>query len=186
MDRISTYVQTLSSGTVSISEVKVEIGDKPTPWSPAPSEVGAEDIVYDVSGYNHHATPVGTITVTSPSPRYDVCTHFINGSYLRSEERPAAFLPTDAITVNIWQKSTTWANPISCTEGGGFNFESNPIRFPCYIAGTGYIVATSTTNPSTLNGSWHMITGVYNRQNVKIYIDGELQGSTAVTTPGNI
>ena len=34
------------------------------------------------------------------------------------------------------------SNPISCTEGGGWNFESsNGIRFPIYISGVGYKVA---------------------------------------------
>jgi len=66
-------------------------------------------LIYDSSGYNHHAVPTGTIAVTNPSVRYDACTYFVNGSYLRSEERPAVFLPTDAITVNLWQKSTSWS-----------------------------------------------------------------------------
>ncbi len=144
-------------------------------------------LIYDSSGYNHHAVPTGTIAVTNPSVRYDACTYFVNGSYLRSEERPAVFLPTDAITVNLWQKSTSWSQPISCTEGGGFNFENaSSIRFPLYISGTGYIVATSGVAASVLNGFWHMITGTYDRQNVKIYIDGELKATAAVATPANI
>lgn len=172
---------------MSIGAWKLEKGSGATAYTISATDGNLDNKIWDASGYNHHAVPVGAIAVSSDSPRYNASTEFVNDSYIRSEERPAMILPTDAITVNFWQKSTTWSQPISCTEGGGWNIENaSSIRFPVYIAGTGYVIATSGVAASTLNGSWHMITGTYNRENVKIYIDGELKATAAVATPANI
>jgi hypothetical protein len=86
---------------------------------------------------------------------------------------------TDSITVNMWINSTSWANPVSCTEGGGWNFESSDtcFRFPIYISGVGYKYGKSvTTKAQVCDGNWHMLTGMYDRlaQSVRIYVDGKL------------
>jgi hypothetical protein len=78
---------------------------------------------------------------------------------------------TDSITVNIWIKSSSWANPVSCTEGGGWNFEAvgDYFRFPIYISGVGYKYGQSTTTRAQIcNNQWHMLTGIYDRINQKV------------------
>jgi len=140
--------------------------------------------VEDSSGYNYTMTPVGTISCTSNTPRNSLSTHFINGSYFIANQNCTDYLPRDAITVNIWIKPTTWSNPISCTESGGWNIEelsSGGVQFSLLVSGVGYVHATSGLSSSTLkDGNWHMLTGTFdsNLSVIKIYIDGELKGST--------
>ena len=143
--------------------------------------------IYDCSGYKHDVTSTGTITLSNSSIRYSQASHFINGSYVRVNARPVT-MPQNEITVNMWVNFSTWGNPISCTEGGGWNFEeaSGGIRFPVYIASVGYKVAQSTTTSASLKNSWHMLTGTMDSTNVKIYIDGELAGTTAVGSTNGV
>ena len=92
------------------------------------------------------------------------------------------------ITINIWFKSSAAANRfLSCTEGSGFNFESGSgyVRFPLYISGKGYTacVSSTTTWSSLSDNKWHMITATYDRTQSKIYIDGNLDTTTASSYP---
>ena len=144
--------------------------------------------IQDSSGYNHNAISNGstTPTISSETPCYSGCTSFTSGGRIMTIESSADILPTDMITVNIWFKSSNTANRfISCTEGGGWNFENNGgcVRFPTYIAGKGYTLCNSSTTWSSLNGAWHMITGTYDRSYSRIYIDGILDTETASTYP---
>lgn len=144
--------------------------------------------VQDSSGYNNNSTITGELLLNSESPRYKNCIAFTNSSYLRSIDKVATFLPTDAITVNLWIKYSTWGNPISCTQGGGWNFEetSNGIQFPLYVSGVGYKTANSGITSATLANSYHMLTGTFDKTNVKIYIDGELKATTATNSTNGI
>ena len=136
--------------------------------------------IYDSSGYNNNGTIVGSLEVITPSPRYSYATKMANGQYIRVNNRPNACMPKDAITVNLWQYATSWSNPISCTEGGGWNFEnSSGIRFPVYISGVGYKVAQSSITPASAQNAWHMLTGTMDKDNIKIYYDGEEVGTVA-------
>jgi len=170
------------------AHVQVENKDHETAYAGVGGTRSGEQEVYDCSGYKHNATAVGEnyISVTNQSARYGLATHF-NGSYIRMNDRPSV-LPKESITVNMWVNFSTWGNPISCTEGGGWNFEEagGGIRFPVYIASVGYKVAQSTITSASLKNSWHMLTGTMNSTNVKIYIDGELAGTTAVGSTNGV
>lgn len=158
----------------------------------------SDSSAYDVSGYINPSTKTaskmtytGTISYPTDSARYSVATHLINGSYFMSDTNTTNFLPTDEITVSIWGRFSSWgATLISCTEGGGWNFETNGngvIQFPVYVDGVGYKTAVSgVTAASLADSKWHMFTGSFsmNTQNVKIYIDGVLKATTS-TGSGN-
>lgn len=179
---IQPYAQPASGNTETwfFGYPKVEYGDKATPYSQAPEDYGDQNIIYDSSGYQHNGDLIGIITNSVLAPRYNISTHFINGSYGRIQEKPSICLPTDAITVNLWIRIDTWGNPISCTEGGGWNFEnSSGIQFPVYVASVGYKIANSGVTPTTLGNTWHMLTGTFDKENVKIYIDSILKKTTA-------
>lgn len=175
------YIQHLTNGSATIKNIKVELGSAATRWSPAPADLGLDtSIVYDCSGYNNNGVITGNISMSPDSIRYEVSTNFSSGSYIRVEKRPTVCLPKDAITVNLWVNTTTWYNPISCAEGGGWNFKNNSgICFPVYISGIGYKVAQSSITTSSLNNAWHMLTGTMDKNNIKIYIDGEEVGTVA-------
>lgn len=173
-----------NGGIVKIANLKIEIGTQETRY------IGNNNTVYDYSGYQNNATNVNCIA-SNDTAKYDKSIAQKSGQYIRSLGRPNNFLPHDAITVNLWMKCTTWGNPISCTEGGGFNFEANGdyIYFPIHIThsnGNSYAGArTSITRASLLN-NWHMITGVYDGTNTIIYVDGEESGRNTSQYSGTI
>ena len=144
------------------------------------------NIVYDCSGFCNNGEITGALHISHDTPKYKYSTNFSSGANFIRAGRGA--MVTDGITVSIWTKYSTWGNPISCTEGGGWNFEngSNSIRFPVYVSGIGYKLAESNIAPSTLINGWHMITGTFDKTNVKIYIDGELKGTTTTGSTNGI
>ncbi len=143
--------------------------------------------VKDVSGYNHDGTIVGDLTLTPDTSRYQLCIQKPSGAYIRVNNRPNTIGAKDAITVNIWVNFSTWGNPISCTESGGWNFEnSSGLRFIIYIASVGYKAAQSSVTPTSLANNWHMLTGTMDSSNVKFYIDGEEKGSIATGSTNGI
>jgi len=99
----------------------------------------------------------------------------------------------DSITVNIWAYMDNWSDYngnsqriISCTEGGGWNFEPNSSKMS-FPVGTGetsntYKSVVGTTLIANLVSGWHMFTGTYDGFSVKIYIDGKLDGSNSIYT----
>lgn len=177
-----------SGDWVCIFAPKVELGEKPTKWSPNPADIGMENIIYDSSGFNNNGTIVNNLTINPDAIKYNCSTKFIANSYIRVNKKPSVCLPKDAITVNFWAKTTTWGNPISCTEGGGWNIEngSSGLRFPVYISSVGYKYQDTTTTVASLNGAWHMITGTMDKDNVKTYIDGELKSTVATGSTNGI
>ena len=143
--------------------------------------------VWDNSGYNNDGTINGTLSINTDTPKYKYSTIFASGANYIDADRGA--MVRDAITVNLWCKFTTWSNPISCTEGGGWNIENNSgyVSFPVYISGVGYKVARSTKTPANLtDGNWHMLTGTFDRENIKIYIDSILEGTAATDSTNMI
>jgi hypothetical protein len=164
--------------SVLFKNIKVEEGDVETPWCPADSELDIDrTIISDSSGYGHNGTILNTVTTSSDTPRYNSSTSLVADNSAINCGRGG--MVTDSITVNFWLKSSGWGNPVSCTEGGGWNFEASGdyFRFPVYISGVGYKLCTSTVKRTDLcNNQWHMLTGIYDRLNghIKIYVDGEL------------
>lgn len=95
-----------------LTQVKLEYGDIATPYTPGEgdshySAMGYDSSTeYDVSGYNNHGTKNGTLTYSSDSARYVVCSKF-NGTDSYIEAEP---LPASATTISVWLK-TTWDKP---------------------------------------------------------------------------
>lgn len=47
-------------------------------------------------------------------------------------------------------------------------------------------MAKSTKTPANLQGAWHMITGTFDKTNVKVYIDGILEGTIATDSTNGV
>lgn len=177
------------------NSLKLEKGSVATPWCPNSSDTLAttmglnETTEYDCSGFCNNANSNGSVSLTysSDTPKYNVSTVFASGARIATPISASTFLPTDAITVSIWFKSTNAANRfLSCTEGGGFNFESasGKISFPIYITDKGYTrVDGNTTWSEVSDNKWHMITATYDKQNTILYVDGQLDKSTVSSYP---
>ena len=181
--RVNNYSNGTDTLTLNYWNFKLEEGNKETSWCPNSTDsiytqLGYDNnIEYDVSGYCNNGTKYNIIDYTSNTPRYSVATKF-NGtnSYINIGKGGKI---KDEITVNIWGYMDDWtkynSRLISCTEGGGWNFEasSNKIHF---AIGTG---STSNTYKNTsgyalseLSSGWHMFTGTYDGLVVKQYVDG--------------
>ena len=100
----------------------------------------------------------------------------------------------DLITVNCWvylNNWTTFTRAISCTDGGGWNFEKadsngkSVIQFSAFNKGIGYLV-TDGVELSTISAGWHMLTGTFDGKNTRFYIDGVLRGMSETFTSGKI
>lgn len=183
-------VNTTSALDFYISNIKVEEGTKATTWLPCKEEGGYDTTkIQDSSGYGHNGTILNTVSISSDTPRYSYSTSLPNANSMINCGRGG--MVTDSITMNIWIKSSAWANPVSCTEGGGWNFESSDtcFRFPVYVSGVGYKYGKSTTTKAQIcNNEWHMLTGIYDRinQKIQIYVDGQLDNDYATGTSNNI
>lgn len=134
------------------------------------------------------------VTLSTDTIRNDKCTVFTNANYACSTYNTGTgWLPQRAITVNIWAKWATWAaNPISCTESGGWNFEnSSGIQFPVHLYNSsysliGYVVAKSGVTVASLANQWNMLTGTFDGRYVKIYINGVLKATQDAGSDGCI
>ena len=165
--------------------IKVEEGTTETVWCPSDSEGIDRSNIEDSSGYNNNGTTLNAVSISSDSPRYSCSTNLEAGNSAINCGRGG--MVTDSITVNLWFKSSSWANPTSCTEGGGWNFEGvgDYFRFPVYVSGVGYKYGQSATTRSAIcNNQWHMLTGIYDRinQKIQIYVDGNLDNDYATGT----
>lgn len=170
-----------------IGHWKLEENSKPTSWSPYADEA-IENIEYDVSGYCNNGTKYNITNYITDSPRYSLATIFNGANTYINVGRGG--MVKDEITVNVWAYMEDWTafsakRFISCTEGGGWNFEpsGNNIHF---AIGTG---TTSNTYKNTsgyalanLSSGWHMFTGTYDGFTTKQYVDGVLNTSNNAYT----
>lgn len=181
--RVNNYSNGTDTLTLNYWNFKLEEGDKSTSWCPNPTDaiytqLGYDNnIEYDVSGYCNNGTKYNITDYTSDTPRYSVATKF-NGtnSYINIGKGGKI---KDEITVNIWGYMDDWtkynSRLISCTEGGGWNFEasSNKIHFAIGTGSTSNTYKyTSGYALSELSSGWHMFTGIYDGLVVKQYVDG--------------
>ena len=179
---------TVRSMDFDIRKVQVIEKDHDLPYTPE-SNPGS---VCDCSGFCNH----GTIAA-STSPTWDASSIRYRGCYKFSANQfitvPQTAKIKNSITVSVWGYMETWtANQrlISCTEGGGWNIESNGgnISFPVYVSTIGYISAISNVAWTSLSKGWHNFAGTYDGINLKIFLDGKLVGTntTGKTAPLDI
>lgn len=168
--------------------MKLEKGSSHTDWSPAANE-GSFNIIPDSSGYGHNGSINGNITLNNSSIRYDLCIYSADGgsNYIQT---PTLTMPTDAITLNIWFRSSNTA-PTSdyhmIVDSVGNSSERQ--HYEICIHKTGYFrgglyvngsrKADNCTTTTGCNGQWHMLTMTYDGANVKRYFDGKMEKSTA-------
>ncbi len=98
------------------------------------------------------------------------------------------YMYKDKITINIWAYMDSWADYatnknrlISCTQGGGWNWELNgtKIRAAIYDAGKGgYNSVLLEKTWASLAAGWHMFTIVFDGSRAHAYIDGVHMGQS--------
>ena len=149
---------------------------------------GESHLEYDISGCQRNGTRNGNLTWTTDSPKYKASTYF-NGTNTYIAAGTGAKV-RDAITVNCWGYMDNWstyaARMLSCTEGGGWNFEPSSSKMS-FAVGTGessntYKNVAATSTLASLGSGWHMFTGTYDGFSSKIYIDGVLSNTNSAYT----
>lgn len=73
---------------------KLEIGSVATNW-----KAHTENIIYDSSGYSNNGTIVGSLTTSTPSPRYSCATKFDGASRITHDTLPSIY------TLSCWCKT---------------------------------------------------------------------------------
>lgn len=154
-------------------------------------DAGEGNIVYDCSGYGHHGMWYGNQSTATDTARYSKCTYLDNGQTTYIQSNGGCGNPSDAITMNIWFKST-------CTTPGSnyheiFNhatssqyfefaiYKSGYFRQGMVIDGTRYVINGGS---GLLDGKWHMLTATYDGSNIKRYIDGVIIDTMTQTITG--
>lgn len=190
-------------GTYYFKNFKLEKGDILTKWTPAPSDDLYHTLGYDKwinidsSGYGYDTITAGNIYYHADSPRYEGSTQFngVNTNYIYRSKFDWLKPP---FTFNCWcnqvsrtsQKGSSGTTTLQFVESqgrdcglAGFSLVlSNGV--PKLFLGTeteGTYHQINSDTALTLN-TWHMLTGTYDGTTVKLYVDGILKASKAVTT----
>ena len=187
------------AGTANVNWIKIEKGNKATPWCPNEAdklykELKIDDnIEYDCSGFNNNGEKIN-INYDSDTPKYDVSSVFsASPSVVKIPNSCYAIQGSQNMTISIWAYKEDWSQYseriYSCTEGGGLNIQpsSNNISWPVNIytdvEKTSHKYASSSPDlyirvPKTdFSSGWHMFTWVYTTSGTSLYVDGVLKQS---------
>lgn len=136
-----------------------------------------DGIIHDASGFENNGSMAESTAPTwnANSIRYRGCYSFSTNQFIAVGKGAKV---TNSITVSVWAYMDTWngnGRIVSCTEGGGWNFESNGgyISFPMYVSTVGYISAKSSVLWTSLSSGWHHFVGTYDGLSAKLYLDGK-------------
>ena len=186
-----------TSVTTQMALVKIEKGDKSTPWIPKSTDIeytamGYDSTTeYDVSGYGYNGTKSKTMLYTSNTARYSVATIFDgNTDSIKIPFNQMLGLTSAAkidYTISVWTyKSVIGTKNYQTILGGpgGFELEARDTSStdPKYrIHNWG-----SLTTPYELN-KWNHFCFVHTATDSKLYVNGELKitGSSANVPIGN-
>lgn len=143
--------------------------------------IRSNTVVYDSSGYQNNGIIIGNTQTSSDSPKYAASAYINSGNVDYIISQNAIGNPEDAITMNIWFKSS------NVTPGSDFheifNFATSPDYFEFAIYKTGYFRQGMRINgtryvinggSNLLDGNWHMLTATYDGTYIKRYIDGKV------------
>lgn len=193
---VGLHIQGVTSGTVRVSNPKVELGSVATPWIPNVADteyttMGFNDgIEYDVSGYGHNATIVDDVSYSSDTPRYNTALSLDGNGHINCGH---AFHIQGAlnISVSLWAYLDDWADNVweqflSSEEAGGIvvaKSSANGIRgrFNVYTAEDlsahtykqADVSADTVSSIGVTGSGWHHIVTTYDANvGIKTYIDG--------------
>ena len=105
-----------TTGTLYIKNIKLELGQKATPWCPNEADelyniLGLDDnIQYDTSGYNHNLKNFNKFSFSSDTPRYSVSTELVGTSYGTHQYLFLNDNYQKELTVSCWIKRTSSEN----------------------------------------------------------------------------
>lgn len=165
--------------------IKLEKGDKATPYVPRKSESSYSNAVYDISGFQNNGTITGALSTSIDTPRYNVATYFDGTSYIVTDYYST--LGTGNFTISAWIKlelnSSKTYQPIIINKGTGaasvgcgiyFNHNQNKFLWSTGDGSTATEIWTAKTF-TDLYDKWIHIVMVRNTSDTKkgyFYING--------------
>lgn len=172
-----------NTGYLYVRNVKLENGNKATPFALAASE-DTSIIEYDISGYCNNGTKVGTFTYSTDTPKYGSSTIF-NGS---SSIKFLDFNLGNIWSAGIWfyspsTSAKTWSSLFTVNNNGGdsdlkmniyYQQTSKSLQYSAngqYQSGIGY--------PN--KDKWHQVFEVFDGTNLYCYLDGSLIRTKSIT-----
>lgn len=165
-----------------------QAGGGDIPWAPPTDMPSWGDTEYDCSGMGYNMKPYLNAPeyIEHSSGRYRCCYGFYGKNALVYQNKDGA-KSTDAITLSIWMMQNTLATSeqdiVTSFEGGGAGIiaVSNGVAFASFVNG-GYRRVPESSFSITAN-EWHHVVGTYDGTTEKLYIDGELKASAALSDP---
>lgn len=167
-------------GTAYVRNIQLEINDHATDYVSGSREASK---VYDCSGFGHHGRVVGAVSMMPDSSRNKYSAYITDGrsNYIASD---TMIFPKDSITMSCWVKGSNagYSNYHIPLSFGSANYEfslegtTGKFRAGYVISGTRQCV---TTNGTTIDGKWHMITSTFDGTTIRRYVDGIPLTSTA-------
>ena len=188
--------KTGSNVTLQMCGVKLEKGDKMTPWIPNSNEsmytvLGLNGITeYDASGYCNNGIKNNSPTYSSDTAKYAISTHVDGVNQTIQLPNLLTLIPDSIFTFNIWFKrlasepgSKAWETILGGPSGfeietcSANNVHDNKIR--AYSWGSGMFEFELD--------KWNMLTMVSNGANALFYLNGELKltGTYKALVSGN-
>ena len=163
-----------------VTNLKLEKGDKATPYGLSPSEFG--NIEYDCSGYGNHGTASASMETSTDSPRYLHSILFKDNRYISIPSRSYVGMK-DSYTFSYWAKHGT-GTAMSGKMVWGFKDGGYLDVYPT----GGYLTwntgdgsqnpfkngSTNVTYPT--DGEWHHYTITGDGTKTLLYLDGEYKG----------
>lgn len=182
------------SANINICGMKLELGDKATPWTPNSADICWNPIgynnntEYDTSGYLHNGTINGSASYSSDTARYSVSTEFSKAGYINI---PSFNVYTSAFTLNFWVKMKTATSQhfvigtFNSWTGNGIGVyrDANAVNYQCIIRSAGESKYGGLLLPLTI-GSWYMLTLTYDGANYKGYLNGVLKQNVTYGSGG--
>ena len=183
-----TYIQGLTSGTATIKNIKVELGDIATPWSPAPADLGIDTTkVTDSSGFGNDGLILNVAPqTTTETSRYSVASKFsTNTSKIK--------LPVisysnfgNSYTISWWEYMTTVnGGPMPWGFSDGNRLNCYHTTNLCWNTGDGSSnpFTPTKTSASLIDNKWHFMAVTGDGSATKLYIDGVLHGNATTYKP---
>ena len=165
-----------------VKNLKLEKGDKITPWCPNSSDelattMGMNDgIEYDTSGFGNNGTRTGTFSWASDTPKYAVSQQFNGSAY--TVLPITCSVSSDAISVAVWGYESNWNTSTAerlvgaATSSSGWcigDYGSENTLFAFYANGS-YNAATGF---KSLSSGWHHFVITFDGLNLIYYVDGQ-------------
>lgn len=199
--RVCMYMQpsyVTTGAWIECAMVKMEKGDKATPWMPYSvnssiyTKMGYDSTTeLDTSGFRYNATKLGTVAYDTDTPRYSVCTKFNGTDTALNCGDDFHVDGAKNMTVSCWAYCDDWSTVsykniivseswFSLIAHDSMIYTSSKIYTNVDKTQTSFIY----TGYEGLTAGWHHFTYTYDTTSAKFYVDGILSWTETTTSYG--